>query len=104
MIIKLKLLPFVLFVASTFGFSQGLTFEPYQFISKAGDTVMAEIGSFKVIENRSKSESDSIMLKFIRFKSTNPNPSSAIVYLSGGTGRFWLRDSTRQSISTFYET
>ncbi|MEM6514820.1 MAG: alpha/beta fold hydrolase [Bacteroidota bacterium] len=76
----------VLFSLSIFGFTQNLNLEPYIFISKAGDSIDAEIGSFKVPEDRTESHSDSITVKFIRFKSTNPNPESPIVYLSGGPG------------------
>ncbi|MGB3607597.1 MAG: alpha/beta fold hydrolase [Psychroserpens sp.] len=66
--------------------SQHLKLEPYQFVSQAGDTVQAEKGAFKVLEDRRHGYSDSISLQFIRFKSTNPNPASPIVYLSGGPG------------------
>ncbi|MDO6761892.1 alpha/beta fold hydrolase [Tamlana sp. 2_MG-2023] len=66
--------------------SQQLEIEPYEFITASNDTVQAERGTFMVKENREKSSSDSIQLSFIRFKSTNPNPSNPIVYLSGGPG------------------
>ncbi|NBB89194.1 MAG: alpha/beta fold hydrolase [Bacteroidetes bacterium] len=67
-------------------FGQRLKIEPYEFISKANDTVAAELGSFQVLEDRTKGTSDSIKLSFVRFKSTNPAPGSPIVYLSGGPG------------------
>ncbi|MFP2996038.1 alpha/beta fold hydrolase [Spongiivirga sp. MCCC 1A20706] len=60
--------------------------KPYEFVSKAKDTVQAELGTFKVLEDRSTNTNDSIRLSFIRFKSTNPNPGKPIVYLSGGPG------------------
>lgn len=66
--------------------AQELTIEPYEFISAAKDTVQAERGTFMVKENRTIANSRKIQLSFIRFKSTNPNPSSPIVYLSGGPG------------------
>lgn len=65
---------------------QTLLLEPYQFISRAQDTVQAERGTFKVLEDRTANQGDSIELSFIRFKSTNPNPGPPIVYLSGGPG------------------
>lgn len=63
-----------------------LTVKPYRFISAAQDTVAAELGTFKVPENRIGAKRDSITLSFIRFKSTNPHPASPIVYLAGGPG------------------
>lgn len=63
-----------------------LTLKPYLFTSAAHDTVAAELGTFKVLENRIAAHSDSITLSFIRFKSTNPHPGSPIVYLAGGPG------------------
>ncbi|MEM6721707.1 MAG: alpha/beta fold hydrolase [Bacteroidota bacterium] len=66
--------------------AQQLTIKPYEFISRAKDTVQAELGTFKVIEDRTNGKNDSIQLSFIRFKSTNPNPGNPIVYLSGGPG------------------
>lgn len=67
-------------------FGQQLKIEPYEFITASKDTIQSERGTFMVKENREKSSSDSIQLSFIRFKSINPNPSSPIVYLSGGPG------------------
>ncbi|MEM6684817.1 MAG: alpha/beta hydrolase [Bacteroidota bacterium] len=66
--------------------AQKLTISPYEFISRAKDTVQAELGTFNVIEDRTNGKNDSIQLSFIRFKSTNPNPGNPIVYLSGGPG------------------
>ncbi|MEM9921922.1 MAG: alpha/beta fold hydrolase [Bacteroidota bacterium] len=67
-------------------FSQDLQLQPYEFVSKAKDTIQAELGTFKVLEDRTGGKSDSIALSFVRFKSTNPTPGSPIVYLSGGPG------------------
>ncbi|RFN59387.1 alpha/beta fold hydrolase [Marixanthomonas ophiurae] len=77
---------FILFLNQNLIFSQQLEIKPYEFITTSNDTVQAERGTFKVKENREKAFSDSIQLSFIRFKSTNPSPSSPIVYLSGGPG------------------
>ncbi len=63
-----------------------LKLEPYLFVSNSEDTVQAERGTFMVRENRAKKSIDLIQLSFIRFKSTNPNPGSPIVYLAGGPG------------------
>jgi len=67
-------------------FGQNLKIQPFEFVSNAKDTVQAELGTFKVLEDRSNGTNDSIRLSFVRFKSTNPNPDNPIVYLSGGPG------------------
>ncbi|WP_177218311.1 alpha/beta fold hydrolase [Robiginitalea myxolifaciens] len=71
---------------SAFLSGQELSMEPYEFISRAGDTVSAELGLFYVPENRNEQGMDSLQLAFVRFKSTNPNPGTPIVYLAGGPG------------------
>lgn len=58
----------------------------YIFINNAGDSIPAELGTFEVPENRHKADSKKLKIKFVRFKSTNPNPGSPIVYLAGGPG------------------
>jgi pimeloyl-ACP methyl ester carboxylesterase len=63
-----------------------LILEPYEFVSKSGETIEAELGKFSVPENRNVQSSRLIDLYFVRFKSTNPNPGNPIVYLSGGPG------------------
>ncbi|MEL6673085.1 MAG: alpha/beta fold hydrolase [Bacteroidota bacterium] len=70
--------------AATYG--QQLSLSPYEFVSRAKDTVQAELGTFKVLEDRTNGKNDSIPLSFVRFKSTHPNPGSPIVYLAGGPG------------------
>ncbi|SHJ50239.1 alpha/beta hydrolase fold [Aquimarina spongiae] len=72
-------------LVSIYCHGQRLKIEPYTFVSKAKDTLQAELGTFKVLENRENGK-DSIPLSFIRFKSTNSNPGSPIVYLAGGPG------------------
>ncbi|PQB05744.1 alpha/beta fold hydrolase [Aureitalea marina] len=76
----------ILILSNTILFGQNLKMEAYEFISKAQDTVKAELGTFYVLKDRTNSSQDSIKLSFIRFKSTNPNPGKPIVYLSGGPG------------------
>ncbi len=84
---KIKTLAFAIAIClQTLVYSQNLTIKPYEFISRAGDTIQAELGKFKVLEDRSNKSADSIELAFVRFKSTNPNPGKPIVYLSGGPG------------------
>lgn len=76
----------ILILSNTILFGQNLKMESYEFISKAQDTVKADLGTFYVLKDRTNSSQDSIKLSFIRFKSTNPNPGKPIVYLSGGPG------------------
>lgn len=63
-----------------------LTTEPYTFTANDGRTTEAELCSFEVPENRTIGDSKALTLRFIRFKSTNPNPGAPIVYLAGGPG------------------
>lgn len=63
-----------------------LRLEPYVFEAADGTRVDAELGSFTVPENRRRADSRAIELRFVRFKSTSPRPSSPIVYLAGGPG------------------
>ncbi len=56
------------------------------FTSASGKEVRAEVGSLIVPENRASKESANIKIKFVRLKSTNPNPKAPVVYLEGGPG------------------
>ena len=77
---------FILILSQSILFGQDLKIEPYAFISKAKDTVQAELATFYVLEDRTNNSQDSIKLSFVRFKSINPNPGKPIIYLSGGPG------------------
>jgi pimeloyl-ACP methyl ester carboxylesterase len=61
-------------------------FEPYQFKANNGTVVDAELGEFRVPQNRSKPDSRMLTIRFTRFKSTSANPGPPIVYLAGGPG------------------
>src|SRR4029453_12874488 len=63
-----------------------LTVAPYTFVSRAGDTVRAELGHFRVPEARGSGRSDTIVLAFVRFASTSARPGPPIIYLAGGPG------------------
>lgn len=82
--------PLVLLLVFTsymsFAQNSNLILEPYEFVSKSGVTIQAELGKFSVPESRNVQSSRLIDLYFVRFKSTNPNPGNPIVYLSGGPG------------------
>ncbi|MEZ5428089.1 MAG: alpha/beta hydrolase [Pyrinomonadaceae bacterium] len=86
--ILLLLLLLTLPVADAFGQNRKveLKIEPYVFENAAGEKVEAELGKFKVPENRNDPRSRLIELSFVRFKSTAERPGSPIVYLAGGPG------------------
>jgi pimeloyl-ACP methyl ester carboxylesterase len=75
-----------LFLVSNIILAQELKIEPYNLISKNNDTIAGEMNSFRVPLDRTKNQSDSLTIHFVRLKSTNPNPESPIVYLTGGPG------------------
>lgn len=63
-----------------------LEIEPYTFENRKKEKVEAELGTLYVPENREKANSPLIKIRFVRFKSHNPNPGAPIVYLAGGPG------------------
>ncbi len=63
-----------------------LKLEPYTFENRQGDKVESEIGTFQVPENRNYPNGKKLNIRFVRFKSTNPDPGPPIVYLAGGPG------------------
>ena len=63
-----------------------LRLEPYVFEAGGGTKVDAELGHLKVRENRSRKDSRTIELAFVRFKSTAKEPRPPIIYLAGGPG------------------
>lgn len=63
-----------------------LAVRPYEFETRSGEVVAAELGSFEVPENRADPDSRRITLKFVRFESTAEDPGPPIVYLAGGPG------------------
>ena len=58
----------------------------YQYTGFDNQTVAAEIGEFKVPENRENPNSRMIIIKFVKFPSTSKHPKNPIVYLAGGPG------------------
>jgi pimeloyl-ACP methyl ester carboxylesterase len=76
----------LLAVFTTSLFAAPARFKPYEFKAQDGTVVAAEAGEFDVPENRSKTGSRTITIKFIRFKSTAAKPGVPIVYLAGGPG------------------
>jgi len=63
-----------------------LSFTPHEFKAEDGTKIAAELGELAVRESRSKPDSRSIRLRFVRFRSTAKKPGAPIVYLAGGPG------------------
>ena len=59
---------------------------PHTFTADDGRTVEAELGRFRVAENRDRPDGRTIGLAFVRFPATTPTPGPPIVYLAGGPG------------------
>lgn len=78
-----------------------LEITPWTFENREGHKVDSEKGSFVVKENRTKRNSREIELKFVRFKSTNPNPGYPIIYLAGGPGGSGIRTAQGDRFDLF---
>ncbi len=86
---KLMLIVSILILIKSLAFSQepnDLELKKIEFKARSGESISAEVGRFTVPENRKTDSEKRIALAFVRFKSTNPNPGSPIVYLAGGPG------------------
>jgi len=66
--------------------SPALKLTPHLFVAADGRETQAEMGEFVVPEKRNTPDGRKLTLRFVRFKSTNPNPGAPIVYLAGGPG------------------
>ncbi len=64
---------------------KSLSIEPGT-LQASGRRLDVEFGTLRVPENRSNPASRTLELRFVRLKSTSPNPESPIVYLAGGPG------------------
>lgn len=62
-----------------------LWFEPFKFAIQ-GNTVEGELGRLIVKENRTKADSKTVELAFVRLKSTAAKPGYPVIYLDGGPG------------------
>jgi len=67
-------------------FAKLLDIKEKTFESRSGKVVQAEVGTFEILENRSNPNSATLSIEFVKLKSTNPNPSTPLFYLSGGPG------------------
>ena len=84
--LTVSLLPAAGFAQRTSRSDAALSVAPYMFVSRAGDTVRAELGHFRVPEARGSGGNDTIVLAFVRFASTSARPGPPIIYLAGGPG------------------
>ena len=85
-LILLAALPLAALAQPTAGTSPTLAVEPHTFTAADGRTVEAEVGRFRVPENRDRPDGSTVGLAFVRFPSTSPTPGPPIVYLAGGPG------------------
>ncbi|WP_163998883.1 alpha/beta fold hydrolase [Pyxidicoccus caerfyrddinensis] len=77
---------FTLFIPLAVANAADLRFEPHTFRAADGRTVETELGSLTVPQRHDRPEGASLTLRFVRFKSTHPQPGAPIVYLAGGPG------------------
>lgn len=75
---------------------KAITFE-----ERGGQTVDAFEGSFMVPENRSKTGSREIPIKYVRFPATGENPGVPIIYLAGGPGGSGIRTARDRRFAMF---
>jgi pimeloyl-ACP methyl ester carboxylesterase len=82
---KIRILLAAVFIALPLA-AEPAKFSPHEYVAADGTKIAAELGEFHVPENRTKSDSKTITLRFVRFKSTAAKPGFPIVYLAGGPG------------------
>lgn len=63
-----------------------VTLESATFTAASGEQVMAELGTFRVKENRLNPLSRFLSLQFVRLPATTATPTEPIIYLAGGPG------------------
>ncbi|HJZ13319.1 MAG TPA: hypothetical protein VJ521_14280, partial [Acidobacteriota bacterium] len=69
------------------GFTEpSITIKPYEFKADDETSVSAELGELTVPENRMSKSSRKIVLRFVRFKRTNPEQKYPMIFLAGGPG------------------
>ena len=79
-------------------------YEPYPIVSRWGPPIFrAEIGRFRVPENRALGSSREIELAFVRLPSVSTRPGFPIVWLSGGPGDSGIADLETPILELFLE-
>lgn len=83
---------------------QEVRYEPVAIISQWGPPVLrAELGRFRVLENRSSGSGRQIELAFVRLRSVADRPGPPIVWLSGGPGDAGTADLGTPALQLFLE-
>lgn len=79
------LLPITLLVSAQLS-ANSEALSPYEYTGYKQQKINAQIGSFKVPENRNNPNSRELTLTYVKFPTTSKTPGKPIVYLSGGPG------------------
>ncbi|QMU30570.1 alpha/beta fold hydrolase [Adhaeribacter radiodurans] len=64
-----------------------ISFQKVKFKNYAGDSILYELASIKVPENRLALPTDTIQIKILRLKAKSPTPLTPIIFLAGGPGQ-----------------
>jgi pimeloyl-ACP methyl ester carboxylesterase len=79
-------------------------YEPFSIVSRWGPPIFqAELGRFRVPENRASGSSREIELAFVRLPSISKRPGPPIVWLSGGPGDSGIADLNTPILELFLE-
>jgi pimeloyl-ACP methyl ester carboxylesterase len=82
----------------------GVRYEPFAIASVWGPPIVtAQLGHFRVRENRSSGSGREIELAFVRIPSTASRPGNPIVWLSGGPGASGIADLETPALQLFLE-
>ncbi|MEL7161852.1 MAG: alpha/beta hydrolase, partial [Bacteroidota bacterium] len=101
-LLTLALLPGTCFLGAQTDFSpDSVHWEAITFTTTDGRETPAERGTFSVPLEYGKENAPRLKLRFVRFRSTNPNPGSPIVYLAGGPGGSGIETAKRSRYDLF---
>jgi pimeloyl-ACP methyl ester carboxylesterase len=79
-------------------------YEPFSILSRQGPAIFrAELGRFRVPENRASGSPREIELAFVRLPSVSNRPGPPIVWLSGGPGDSGIADLNTPLLELFLE-
>ena len=90
--------------AANGGAKAEIRFEAFAVVSRYGPPVLrAELGRFKVPENRAAAASRSIELAFVRIPSLSKHPGPPVLWLAGGPGHAGIEDLETPLLSLLLE-